>query len=79
MGSAESQHRLASRHFRNQLLLLKAGGNWPDFVGFVGRWTDGLQLEHPEVRELDKETSIDVYLTEGRGPKGVAWVGDRPR
>lgn len=68
--------RLAPRHFRNQLRLLDRAGDWSRFSDFLQEWLPDLNLERPRVQEVDDQTSIDVFFTEGRGPKELVWAGD---
>lgn len=74
------QGRRSSQHARNQLLLIKDGGEFEEFTEFV---TERL----PEIEELSVETregekpgyrELDVFVRErgDRTPKELYWVGD---
>jgi len=74
------QRRRSSQHTRNQLLLIKNGGEFDEFTEFV---TERL----PEIEELSVETregekpgyrELDVFVRErgDRTPKELYWVGD---
>lgn len=64
--------RLASRHFRNQLLLLQREGDLPDFQDFCLEWLPDIRLGAPEV----SGTAVDVFYTENRKQREVSWAGD---
>lgn len=75
--------RLASRHFRNHLLILS--NSYEDdgttrldtFYRFAHEWLPpGIELERPSTRPGARSPEIDVYYREGRGPKELAWAGD---
>lgn len=75
--------RLATRHFRNHLLILS--NSYEDdgttrldsFYQFAHEWLPpDIELEHPRTRPGKKGPEIDVYYSEGRGPKELAWAGD---
>lgn len=68
--------RLARRHFRNQLHLLNLDHKWAEFTEFLEEWVPELELEKPRAQWLDDQSSIDVFFTEGRGPKELVWAGD---
>ena len=75
--------RLATRHFRNHLLIL--GSSFEDdgttrldsFYKFAHEWLPpDIELEHPRTRPGRRGPEIDVDYKEGRGPKELAWAGD---
>jgi energy-coupling factor transporter ATP-binding protein EcfA2 len=74
--------RLASRHFRNQLLLLSRDAGtenataFQDFLGFIEPWLPEMELDVPEVREGEKSFEVDLFYREGRFTREVAWAGD---
>ncbi len=73
--------RLASRHLRNQLLLLTQHGNknetvFDEFRDFVAPWLSELTLETPEVREGTKNWEVHLFYREGRFSREIAWAGD---
>lgn len=74
------QRSRSSQHARNQLLLIRHGDEFEDFIEFVTRWL-------PEVEELSLRTrpgkepgdrEIDVFVRErgDRTRKELFWVGD---
>ena len=68
--------RLASRHFRNQLLLLEENGEYEDFQSFCRHWLPEVTLGNPEARYTPDGTNVDVYYQEGVGDKEISWAGD---
>ena len=76
--------RLASRHFRNQLYLLKAepakalGTRLDEFKAFAEPWITELELEDLNLRRGDGKTSFDLNYREpgSRIPKEIFWTGD---
>ena len=68
--------RLSSRHFRNQLLLLRQSDQLYDFFHFANEWTPDLQLTDLSVSS--DGTGIDVFYVEGvrRLEREIAWAGD---
>lgn len=76
--------RLASRHFRNQLYLLKAepakalGARLDEFKAFAEPWITELELEDLNLRRGDGKTSFDLNYREpgSRIPKEIFWTGD---
>lgn len=74
------QSRRSSQHARNQLLLIRRGEEFEDFIEFVTRWL-------PEIEDLSITTrpgkepgdrEIDVFVRErgDRTRKELFWVGD---
>ena len=74
------QGRRSSQHARNQLLLIKDGGEFEGFKKFVTDWL-------PEIEELsvstrrgeklgDRELDVHVQERDDRMPKELFWVGD---
>jgi hypothetical protein len=75
--------RLASRHFRNQLLLLTqeqstsgSGSRFDDFLAFAGPWMPETEIDAPALRRTEEGTEIDVFFYERRRPRELAWAGD---
>ncbi|QIM22023.1 AAA family ATPase [Phycicoccus sp. HDW14] len=70
--------RLSSRHFRNQLRILKAEGKLEDFLEWSSEWLDDIHIEGLDTHMGEKAAELDVYYTEagGRTEKELAWAGD---
>jgi AAA domain, putative AbiEii toxin, Type IV TA system/AAA ATPase domain len=76
--------RLASRHFRNQLYLLKnesakvLGTRLDEFKAFADPWISELELADLDLRRGDGKTSFDLNYREpgSRIPKEIFWTGD---
>jgi predicted ATPase len=70
--------RLSSRHFRNQLLLMMDADadELQGFLDLVAEWLPEIELEMPQAQRNLDESSIDLYYTEDRRPREIAWAGD---
>lgn len=76
--------RLASRHFRNQLYLLKdepsesLGNRLDEFKAFAEPWIAELELTGLNLRRGDGKTSFDLNYREpgSRIEKEIFWTGD---
>ena len=73
--------RLASRHFRNQLLLLEgepAGGDYSAFLTWAVPWLPELRLDRVKTRFASGGAFLDLFFTEAssRIPKEAFWAGD---
>jgi hypothetical protein len=72
--------RLSSRHFRNQLRLLKNSGELERFLDFAEPWIDGTQLKNfgQHLGSGSEGVVLDVYYTEpgSRAEKELVWAGD---
>jgi energy-coupling factor transporter ATP-binding protein EcfA2 len=73
--------RLASRHFRNQLLLLHDLGpeeNYEAFLAFAEPWIPELRLDQIQTRMADDGVYLDLFFKErgSRIEKEVFWSGD---
>jgi energy-coupling factor transporter ATP-binding protein EcfA2 len=70
--------RLSSRHFRNQLRILRAGGEFEEFTTYMCEWLDGVELSNFDNHYDGKEMILDVYYTEqgSNVPKELVWAGD---
>lgn len=76
--------RLASRHFRNQLLLLAeepADDNpgrtqFDEFREFALTWLMDTNLDAPVRRNVKGGSEIDVFFYERRRARELAWAGD---
>ncbi len=75
--------RLASRQFRNQLLLMAhepdpegRGTKFDAFCRFIEPWLLDTRIDPPITRTVDGGTEIDVYFYERRRPRELAWAGD---
>jgi hypothetical protein len=70
--------RLSSRHFRNQLRLMRENGTYEDFVDFARPWLDNLTFESFGHHMGDNGQVLDVFYeeTDSRIPKELVWAGD---
>jgi len=73
--------RLASRHFRNQLLLLgeeSPGRDYAAFLAFAAPWLPELRLDHVRSRIASGGVFLDLFFIEAgsRIPKEAFWAGD---
>ena len=73
--------RLASRHFRNQLLLLNEtpeGDDLDSFLDFAARWMPELKVRELGRHMGEKNFILDLYYTETgrRALKELVWAGD---
>jgi energy-coupling factor transporter ATP-binding protein EcfA2 len=71
--------RLSSRHFRNQLRLMKADGTFDDFSRYIEPWLEGFEFAYFDHHPGDRNNSIlDVYYREqgSRVARELAWAGD---
>lgn len=73
--------RLSSRHFRNQLSLMRHrselfNADWEDYVRILQQWAPEVTLEYPESRKAERGYELDVFYNEGRGPRELVWAGD---
>lgn len=75
--------RLASRHFRNQLLLLESeawpwGGLYDAYQARIEEWAPETTLSKPRIRIAPSGTELDVFYEEegSRSEKELAWAGD---
>lgn len=68
--------RLASRHFRNQCLLMSRRGEWDGFKEYCRPWLHEIELQDV-VMSFDVNR-LGVFYTEAgsRVPKELAWAGD---
>jgi putative AbiEii toxin of type IV toxin-antitoxin system len=71
--------RLSSRHFRNQLRLLRADGEFEEFTAYICEWLDGVELSGFDSHYDGKEMILDIYYREQESnvPKELVWAGDR--
>jgi hypothetical protein len=67
--------RLASRHFRNQLML---ADDFPGYLDFVREWTPEVEISEPRYSVSPQGPQLDVFYKErgGRGEKELVWAGD---
>ena len=71
--------RLSSRHFRNQLRLMKEAGEFDEFRHFMSSWLDDIEFayfdHHPDERG---DSILDVYYREqgSRVARELVWAGD---
>jgi hypothetical protein len=70
--------RLSSRHFRNQLRLMKARGELVAFLDFARPWLDGLELQEFRQHLEPEGLILDIFYSEpgSRVPKELVWAGD---
>ncbi len=71
--------RLSSRHFRNQLRLMRAAGNFEDFRQYISPWLDDFEFAYFDHHPGERNNSIlDIYYREqgSRVPRELAWAGD---
>lgn len=72
--------RLSSRHFRNQMRLLKESGKIEDFLAFAEPWLGGISLKNfrQHLGSGSEGIVLDVYYTEpgSRIEKEIVWAGD---
>ena len=73
--------RLASRHFRNQLLLLDKESSKDDydaFLAFTARWIPEIKVRDLDRHMGNKDMILDLYYTEAgrRSEKELVWAGD---
>lgn len=70
--------RLSSRHFRNQLYLLKFEDRFHDFLDFSQPWLGDVRLDEPVSRMTDDGVALDLFYEEegSNVPKEIVWAGD---
>lgn len=70
--------RLSSRHFRNQLHLLKLEDRLEEFRAFAAPWLPGVGIEDLDKHPTDHGPALDLFISEegSRIPKEVIWAGD---
>jgi energy-coupling factor transporter ATP-binding protein EcfA2 len=70
--------RLSSRHFRNQLRLMRQERRYSDFSEFANPWLDELTIESFSQHMSDEGAILDVFYRErdSRIPKELVWAGD---
>ena len=70
--------RLSSRHFRNQLRLMRENETYAGFLDFARPWLDGLIFESFDQHMTDNGPVLDVFYEEpgSRVPKEMVWAGD---
>lgn len=70
--------RLSSRHFRNQLRILDADKELPNFLEWATPWMGELSLDRIQTSLSDEGPVVTAYLYEGnsRVPKEILWAGD---
>lgn len=68
--------RLSSKHFRNNLRIMKSDGTFDDFKDFIVPWLPELNIE--EVEFVAEANRLALFYTErqSRVPKEIAWAGD---
>lgn len=73
--------RLASRHFRNQLLLLSDASSGEDldaFLEFARPWLSEIEIKELSQHTGERNVVLDLYYTEPerRAMKELTWAGD---
>lgn len=70
--------RLSSRHFRNQLRLMKEDGTLSNFIEYASGWLDGIKFDSFDHHYNENDLVLDVYYTEQGSiiPKELVWAGD---
>jgi predicted ATPase len=70
--------RLSSRHFRNQLRLMREDGLFDSFCEYLAYWLDGFEFFSFEHHYEDTGMILDVYYKEqgSNVPKELVWAGD---
>jgi len=70
--------RLSSRHYRNQLYLLKEDGLLEAFFEFAAPWMPEVAIREVETRRAEDGLALDVYYIEARSNvlKEIVWAGD---
>lgn len=70
--------RLSSRHFRNQLRLLKQAGELDDFWTWAKPWLGDIRFDSLDQTMGDDGPSLKMFFFEGssRVPKELVWAGD---
>lgn len=70
--------RLSSRHFRNQLRLMREDGLFDGFCEYIANWVDGFEFFSFEHHFGDAGMILDTYYKEqgSNVPKELVWAGD---
>lgn len=68
--------RLASRHFRNNLLLMARDGELDEFKHFIESWLLEMQIEEVDFTSAIDRLSVFYLEPQSRVPKEIAWAGD---
>jgi len=68
--------RLASRHFRNHLRLLRTEGGFDDFCAFVQPWLHEITVQDVEFDPSSNRMAVFYLERRSRIPKELAWAGD---
>ena len=68
--------RLASRHFRNNLLNLSRSGQWEEFKEFCQPWLPEIELLDVTLDSCVNRLTVFYSETGSRVPKELSWAGD---
>jgi energy-coupling factor transporter ATP-binding protein EcfA2 len=70
--------RLSSRHFRNQLRLMREEGTFDSFQNYIARWLDDVEISAFDHHYDASGMILDVYYSEqgSHVPKELVWAGD---
>lgn len=73
---ARTGSRLASRHFRNHVLLMSRTDDWENFKEFCKPWLTEIELLDVSLAPLANRLAVFYSETGSRIPKELAWAGD---
>lgn len=71
--------RLSSRHFRNQLRIMRKQGEFDSFREYINPWLDGVELTSSASHAGERSVAIldEYYVEKGsRIQKELVWAGD---
>lgn len=70
--------RLSSRHFRNQLRLMKSSGALEEFLAWAAPWLEGTTFDRLTQDLSEDGTTVHAFFYESnsRVPKEIVWAGD---
>lgn len=73
-----SSGRLASRHFRNQLRVLRSDEGLDGLLAFAAPWVPNLGFDGLSSHDTPNGRVVDLFLRErgSRIPKEIIWAGD---
>jgi hypothetical protein len=73
---AHQTTRLASRHFRNNILLMKKSGEYPAFKEFCEFWLPEIKLLEVDLNASANRLVVFYSDVGSRTPKELSWAGD---
>jgi predicted ATP-dependent endonuclease of OLD family len=70
--------RLSSRHFRNQLRLLRQEGELDGFLSWAEPWLGEMSFDSLSTNHVDEGSIVQAFFFEvgSRVPKEIVWAGD---